>query len=105
MGFSRHETLHMAIDDRLRGVRLCFEPSPVRKVAVPFHERRDGAALADDEAEELPHRVADGRAMAVNDQNPALSIRLWGRPRRRNLPSLRTRKNAQVAARAKPRLG
>jgi hypothetical protein len=73
MDFSRCETLHMTIDDRLRGVCLRFEPSPVRKVAVPFDERRDGSALADNDAEEL--RVGDRTVMAVNEQKLALVVR------------------------------
>src|SRR5258708_13063318 len=105
MGFSRHETLHMAIDDRLRGVRLCVEPSPVRKVAVPFHERRDGAALADDEVEELPHRVGDRTVMAVNEQKLALVIRLLGMAREVNLTDVLKRKIGEIVARAKAMVG
>src|SRR6266436_3259643 len=95
----------MAIDDRLRSVRLRFEPSPVRKVAVPFDERRDGSALADDDVEELPHRVGDRTIMAVNEQKLALIIRLSGMAGEVNLPDVRKRKIGEIVARGKAMVG
>src|SRR5258708_34902245 len=96
MDFSRCETLHMAIDDRLRGVCLRFEPSPVRKVAVPFDERRDGSALADDDVAELPYGVGDWTVMAVNEQKLALVIRLLGMAGEVNLTDVLKRKIGEI---------
>src|SRR5258708_1580016 len=85
MGFA----LHMAIDDRLRGVRLRFEPSPVRKVAVPFDERRDGSALADDDVAELPYESAGKRRSTRVKKGapwlkPVLVQCAWGAARAKN---------------------
>src|SRR5258708_35871176 len=77
MGFSRHETLRVAIDDRLRSVSLRFEQRPVREIAVPFDERRDGSVLADDGVEELPHRVGDRTIVAVDEQKLDLPVCLF----------------------------
>src|SRR5215471_6024158 len=101
MGFA----LHMAINDRLRGVCLGFEPSPVRKVAVPFHERRDGSALADDEIEELPHGVGDRTVVAINEQKLALVIRLLGMAGEVNLTDVLKRKIGEIVARGKAMVG
>src|ERR1700720_4248096 len=105
MGFSRHRTLHMAIDDRLRSVRLRFEPGPVRKVAVPFDERRDGSALADDDVEKLPHGVSDRTVMAINEQKLALVIRLLGMAGEVDLTDVLKRKIGEIVERGKAMVG
>src|SRR5262245_50289625 len=105
MGFSWHGTLHMAIDDCLRSVRLGFEPSPVRKLAVPFDKRRDGSVLADDDVEELPYGVSDRTVMAVNEQNLALVIRLSGMAGEVNLTNVLKRKIGEIVARGKAVVG
>src|SRR5215510_5861709 len=105
MGCSRHETSLVAIDDGLRGVRLRFEPSPVRKVAVPFDERRDGSALADDDVEELPYGVSDRTVMAVNEQKLALVIRLSGMAGEMNLTDVLKGKIVEIVERGKAMVG
>src|SRR5262249_27835670 len=105
MDLSRHETLQMAIDDRLRGVRLRFEPSPVWKVAVPFDKRRDGSALADDDVNELPYSVGDRTVMAVNEQKLALVIRLSGMAGEVNLTDMLKRKIGEIVERGKAVVG
>src|SRR5215467_14308667 len=95
----------MAIDDRLCGVRLRLEPSPVRKVAVPFYERRDGSALVDDEVEELPYDVADRTVVAVNEQRLALVIRLLGMAGEVNLTDVLKREIGEIVARGKAMVG
>src|SRR5215813_7878550 len=101
MGFA----LHMAIDDRLPGVGLRFEPSPVRKVAVPFDERRDGSALADDDVEELPYGVSDRTVMAVNEQKRALVTRLSGMAGEMNLTDVLKGKIVEIVERGKAMVG
>src|SRR5271169_4507807 len=105
MGFSRHETLQMAIDDRLRGVRLGFEPCPIRKVAVPFDKNRDGSALADDDVEQLPHSVGDRTVMAVDEQKVALVICLSDMAGKVNLTDVLERKIGEIVARGKAVIG
>ena len=95
----------MAIDDRLRGVHLRFEPSPVRKVAVPLDKRRDGSALADDDVKELPHVVGDRTVMAVNEQKLALVIRLLGMAGEVNLADVLKRKIGEIVERGKAMVG
>src|SRR5215470_10441753 len=97
--------LQMAIDDCLRGVYLRFEPRPVRKVAVPFDERRDGSALADDDVEELPYGVSDRTVMAVNEQKLALVIRLSGMAGEVNLTDVLERKIGEIVERGKAVVG
>src|SRR5215813_14156249 len=101
MGFA----LQVVIDDRLRGVRLRVEPSPLRKVAVPFDERRDGSALADDDVEELPYGVSDRTVMAVNEQKLALVIRLSGMAGEVNLTDVLERKIGEIVERGKTVVG
>src|SRR5215813_5053375 len=101
MGFA----LQVVIDDRLRGVRLRVEPSPLRKVAVPFDERRDGSALADDDVEELPYGVSDRTVMAVNEQKLALVIRLSGMAGEMNLTDVLKGKIVEIIERGKAMVG
>src|SRR5262249_22314696 len=97
--------LHMAIDDRLGGVRLRVEASPVWKVAVPFDERRDVAALADDDVEELPYGVSDRTVMAVNEQKLTLVVRLSGMAGEVKLTDLLKRKNGEIVECGKAMVG
>src|SRR5262245_40449013 len=105
MGFSRHETLHVAIDNRLRGVRLRLERKPVRKVAVPFDKRRDGSALADDDVEELPYGLSDRTLMPVNAQKLALVIGLLGMAGEVNLTNVLQREIGEIVERGKAMIG
>src|SRR5579863_6848544 len=105
MGLPRRGTLPMAIDNCLRGVRLRLEPSPVREVAVPFHERRDRSALADDEVEELPHGVGDWTVMTVNEQRLALVIHLSGMAGEVNLADVMKREIGEIIARGEAMVG
>src|SRR5215470_8865136 len=97
--------LQMAIDDCLRGVYLRFEPRPVRKVAVPFDERRDGAALADDDVEELPYGVSDRTVMAVNEQKLALVIGLLGMAGKVDLTDVLQWEIGEIVERGKAMVG
>src|SRR5579871_1565034 len=101
MGFA----LQMAIDDRLRSIRLRLEPCPIRKVAVPLDERRDGAALADDDVEELPYGIRYRAVMAVNEQKLALVIRLPGMAGEVNLADVFKRKIGEIVERRKAMVG
>src|SRR6266853_5661792 len=105
MGFSRHETLRVAIDDRLRSVSLRFEQRPVREIAVPFDERRDGSVLADDGVEEFPHRVGNRTVVAVDEQKLALVICLFGMAGEMNLTHVFNRKISEIGERRKAMVG
>src|SRR5260370_34434402 len=105
MGFSRNETLRVAIDDRLRSVSLRIEQRPVREIAVPFDERRDGSVLANDGVEEFPRGVGDRTVVAVDEQKLALVICLFGMAGEMNLTDVLKRKNGEIDKRCKTMIG
>ena len=91
--------LRVAVEDRLRGGSLRLEHGPVGNVAVPFDKRRDRAASADHDVEELPDRVGDRAVMAVDQQKVALVVRLLGMPGEMDLAHMLERKIGEIGER------
>ena len=78
MGFSEHEAVRVAVEDRLRGGGLRLEHGPVGDGAVPLDECGHWPASADHDVVELPDSVGDRAVMAVDEQKFVLVVRLLG---------------------------
>jgi hypothetical protein len=82
-----------------------FEQRPIRQVAVPFNECRNGSAFANDDVEEFPHRVGNRTVVAVDEQKLALVICLFGMAGEMNLTHVFNRKISEIGERRKAMVG
>jgi hypothetical protein len=85
----------------LRGDGLGPEHGPVGDIAVPLDKRWNRPAPADDDIEELPHRIGDGTVVTVDEQKVAFVIALFGVTGQMNLADTGERKAAQIFKRRK----
>src|SRR5258708_19965955 len=85
-----------AVEDRLRGRRLGFEDRPVGEITVPLDQRRNRPAPRDHDLEEFPDGIRDRTIMAVDQQQVALVIGLFGMAGEMNLADTSAPKLAQI---------
>ena len=89
----------MAVQDRLRGGGLGLEDRPFGNIAVPFDQRRNCAAAADDYLEELPDRVRHRAVMTVDEHEIAFVVGLLGVSRQMDLTHPFERKIDEIVER------
>src|SRR5216683_7150592 len=94
-----------AVEDRLRGRRLGFEDRPVGEIAVPLDQRRNRPAPRDHDLEEFPNGIRDRTIMAVDQQQVALVIGLFGMAGEMNLADTCERKVGQIVQRRETVIG
>src|ERR1700730_3340978 len=94
-----------AIEDRLRGGRLGLEDRPVGDVAVPFDQGWNRAAPRDHDLEQFPDGIRDRAVMAVDQQQVALVIGLFGMTGEMNLADESERKVGQIVQRRETVIG
>src|ERR1700677_3167621 len=99
MNFARRQVRRVTVEDRLRGGGFSFEHRPFRNIAVPLDQRRNRAASADDDLEELPHRVGNRAVMAVDKQKIAFLIGLYGMSRQMYLAASFAREVGEITKR------
>ena len=95
----RHDDLPTgvtAIEDRLRGGRFGLQDRPIRDLAVPLDQRRDGTTARDDDLVELPHGIRDRAVMAVDQQQIAFVVALLGMAGEMDLADARQRKVGEI---------
>src|SRR5258706_15579182 len=68
----------VAIDDRLGCGGFGFENRPVGDVAVPLNQGRNRPDPRNDGLEQLPDLSRNGRVVAVDQQEGALIVRVFG---------------------------
>ena len=94
-----------SIEDRLGRGRLGFQDRPIGNLAVPFDQRRNGAAALDHDLEQLPHGVRNRTVMAVDEQQIALVVALLGMAGKVNLADPRERKVGEIVQRREAMIG
>src|SRR6516164_8677249 len=77
MTLARRDEL-ATIKDGLCSCGLCFQDRPIRDLAIPFDPRRDWSALSDHDLKQFPDGIRDGSVMAVDQEQLALVVDLFG---------------------------
>src|SRR6202041_2738831 len=85
-----------AIEDRLRGGCLGFEDRPVGDAAVPLDQRGYRPASRAHDLEYFPDGIRDRPVMAVDQQQFALVVGLFGMTGEVNLADLRQGEVGQI---------
>src|ERR1700726_1996330 len=93
------------VEDFLRGSRLGFEDRPVGDVAVPLDQRRNRPAPRDYDFEQFPDGICDRTVMAVDQQQVALIVGLFGVTGEMNLTDTGERKVGQIVQRRETVIG
>src|SRR6516225_6690926 len=93
------------IEDSLCGCSLRFQDRPIRDLAIPFDQRRDWSALSDHDLKQFPDSIRDRAVMAVDQQQFAFVVGLFGVTCKMNLAYAGQRKVGQILQRRVAMIG
>src|SRR6201985_3924525 len=77
-------------------IGFLLQNGPIRNVAVPFDQRWYWAAAGDHDLIKSPHGISDRAVMAVDQEQVAFVVALFGVPGQMDLSNLRERKIGEI---------